>query len=34
MSTLLIVYVGCGLLLILVSLPLLWGTIPPNPIYG
>ena len=34
MSTLLILYVGSGLLLILVSLPLLWGKIPPNPIYG
>jgi SdpI/YfhL protein family len=34
MSILLIVYVGSGLLLILVSLPLLWGKIPPNPIYG
>jgi uncharacterized membrane protein len=34
MSTLLIVYIGSGLLLILVSLPLLWGKIPPNPLYG
>ena len=34
MTTLLILYVGSGLLLVLVSLPLLWGKIPPNPIYG
>ena len=30
----LILYVGSGLLLILVSLSLLWGKITPNPIYG
>lgn len=34
MSTLLIVFIGSGLLLILISLPLLWGKIPPNPLYG
>jgi hypothetical protein len=34
MSVLLFLYVGSGLLLILISLPLLWGRIPPNPVYG
>jgi hypothetical protein len=34
MSTLLFLYVATGLLLVLVSLPLLWGKIPPNPLYG
>jgi hypothetical protein len=34
MSTLLFLYVATGLLLILVSLPLLWGKVPPNPLYG
>ncbi len=34
MSTLLFLYVGSGLLLILVSLPLLGGKIPPNAVYG
>ncbi len=34
MTTLLIVYIGSGLLLILVSLPLLWEKVPPNPLYG
>jgi uncharacterized membrane protein len=27
-------YVGSGGLLALLSLPLLWGKIPPNPLYG
>ncbi len=34
MSTLLILYLASGLLLILISLPLLWGKVPPNPFYG
>ena len=34
MSTLLILYVGAGGLLILLSLPLLWEKVPPNPVYG
>jgi hypothetical protein len=34
MTILLGVYVGAGILLILISLPLLLQLIPPNPIYG
>jgi uncharacterized membrane protein len=34
MTTLLVLYAGSGLLLVLVSLPLLWGKVPPNPLYG
>jgi hypothetical protein len=34
MKTLLIVYLGSGGLLILLSLPLLWGKVPPNGLYG
>lgn len=34
MQTLLIVYVGGGLLLVLVSLPLIAGKIKPNYLYG
>lgn len=34
MSTLLVLYVGGGVVLILLSLPLLWGKVPPNPVYG
>ena len=34
MAALLILYVGGGILLILLSLPLLWEKVPPNPVYG
>jgi hypothetical protein len=34
MTTLLILHVSSGLLLILLSLPLLWGKVPPNGLYG
>lgn len=34
LTTLLIVYVASGVLLILLSLPLLWGKVPPNGLYG
>lgn len=34
MGTLLVLYVASGLILVLVSLPLLWGKVPPNPLYG
>jgi UPF0716 family protein affecting phage T7 exclusion len=34
MTTLLILYLASGMLLMLVSLPLLWGKIPPNGLYG
>ena len=34
MTTLLIVYISAGTLLILLSIPLYVGKIPPNPIYG
>ena len=34
MTTLLILYLASGVLLMLLSLPLLWGKIPPNGLYG
>jgi hypothetical protein len=34
MTTLLILFVASGVLLMLLSLPLLWGKIPPNGLYG
>ncbi len=34
MTTLLILYLASGVLLVLLSLPLLWGKIPPNGLYG
>jgi uncharacterized membrane protein len=34
MLILLELYVGAGILLILISLPLLFKMIPPNPVYG
>ncbi|MEW5870665.1 MAG: SdpI family protein [Chloroflexota bacterium] len=34
MTTLLLLYLTSGLLLALLSLPLIAGIIPPNPIYG
>jgi len=34
MTTLLILHVTTGFLLILLSLPLLWGKVPPNGLYG
>jgi uncharacterized membrane protein len=34
MTTLLELYVGAGILLILISLPLLLKKVPPNPVYG
>ncbi len=34
MTTLLILFVGSGVLLMLLSLPLLWGKVPPNGLYG
>jgi hypothetical protein len=34
MTTLLILYLASGVLLMLLSLPLLWGRIPPNGLYG
>jgi len=34
MTTLLIFYISTGVLLILLSLPLLWGKVPPNGLYG
>jgi uncharacterized membrane protein len=34
MTTLLILYVASGALLMALSLPLLWGKIPPNGLYG
>jgi hypothetical protein len=34
MTTLLILHLGSGVLLMLLSLPLLWGKVPPNGLYG
>ena len=34
MITLLILYLASGVLLMLLSLPLLWSKIPPNGLYG
>jgi uncharacterized membrane protein len=34
MSLLFGLYIGSGSLLVILSLPLLWEKIPPNPIYG
>jgi uncharacterized membrane protein len=34
MTTLLILYLASGVLLTLLLLPLLWGKIPPNGLYG
>jgi uncharacterized membrane protein len=34
MTTLLVFYVAIGVVLVLVSIPLLLGKIPPNPYYG
>jgi hypothetical protein len=34
MTTLLVFFAGAGLLLSLLSLPLIWGKIGPNPWYG
>jgi hypothetical protein len=34
MSTLLVMYVVFGLVLVLVTLPLLFGKVAPNPLYG
>jgi len=34
MTTLLILHVASGVLLILLSLPLLWEKVPPNGLYG
>ncbi len=34
MTTLLVMYVFCGLLLIVLAIPMLRGKVPPNPWYG
>src|SRR5512137_1741345 len=34
MTTLLILYLATGVLLMALSLPLLWGKVPPNGVYG
>ena len=34
MATLLTLYLASGVLLMLLSLPLLWGKVPPNGLYG
>jgi hypothetical protein len=34
MTTLLILHVASGVLLMALSLPLLWGKVPPNGLYG
>ena len=34
MTTLLVLYLASGVLLMLLSLPLLWSKIPPNGLYG
>lgn len=34
MLGMLLMYSGIGILFILISLPMLYGRIPPNPIYG
>jgi hypothetical protein len=34
MTTLLVLYLASGVLLMLLSLPLLWGKVPPYGLYG
>ncbi len=34
MTTLLVLYLVGGLLLVVVALPMLWGKVPPNSLYG
>jgi uncharacterized membrane protein len=34
MATILVLYVGLGILIVLISLPLLFEKVPPNPSYG
>lgn len=34
MTTILLLHLGSGVLLVLLSLPLLWGKVPPNGLYG